>query len=181
MYRRLGVVFETTNFTYSFSFLSQTEKDSRPTVTATALYNGQNGTRGISRPSVLDGRLRVKNDDWLPQWSRHLWGTALFVVLAGHLLVCYLITLWHSLPYWRSPKLSTMTLGEWQAMVAPNGRFSKLVGLDVAWDDYVNTILIPLMSAMCTAPEEDIFNHPVEEILGEAPKFALSTQTLIMG
>lgn len=165
LYKRLGVAFQQSDFTYSFSFITSSRSDGRPAVTATALYNGSNGTRGVSKPSILDQPPRSKNDGWSGPWLT-LWGTALFILLAVHLGMCYAITLWHSLPYRRSRRISTMTLGEWANWVAPTGRLSKFIGLDVAWRDYVQTILVPLMSAMCTAPEEDIFNHPVEEILG---------------
>ncbi|KAG2023210.1 hypothetical protein CC2G_000888 [Coprinopsis cinerea AmutBmut pab1-1] len=164
-YRRLGVSFQPSNFTYSFSFLSSSEKHRPPTVTATALYNGANGLKGVSKPSVLNELPGSKNDSWLGAWAGTLWGTYMFLVLTFHLALCYAITLWQSLPFWRSKRLATMTLEEWAKDVAPNGQLSRWIGLDVAWQDYVHTILVPLMSAMCTAPEEDVFNHPVEEIL----------------
>lgn len=40
------------------------------------------------------------------------------------------------------------------------------MGLDLAWRDFTYTVLLPLFSAVCTAPEEDVLQHPVEEFLG---------------
>lgn len=36
-----------------------------------------------------------------------------------------------------------------------------------AWGEYAFTVLLPLFSAVCTAPEDDVLRHPVEEFLGE--------------
>ncbi|TFK30674.1 hypothetical protein FA15DRAFT_579639 [Coprinopsis marcescibilis] len=161
LYRSLGVAFRASNFTYSFSFLDSAST----TITTTALYNGGNGLQGVSKPTILIGPQKTKDEHLLDYWTRQLFATALFVLITAQLAVCYAITLWQCLPYWRSSRISKLTLGEWANDVAPKGRVAQLTGMDIAWDDYVQTMLIPLMSAMCTAPEEDILNHPVEEIL----------------
>ena len=60
-----------------------------------------------------------------------------------------------------------MTVGDWVMEVAPSGQLAQWTKLDVAWRDYVETVFLPLMSAMTTSSEDDVLTHPVEEILGE--------------
>jgi hypothetical protein len=38
--------------------------------------------------------------------------------------------------------------------------------MDLAWRDYTQTVLLPLFSAICTAPDIEVQCHPVEEFLG---------------
>jgi hypothetical protein len=86
--------------------------------------------------------------------------------------VAYLWLLWLSAPSYRRADISTMTLREWTTRTAPGGPFFRLVGAEERWRGFVSEILIPLFSAVCTAPTEDIWNHPVEEILGQPTHFS---------
>ncbi|PPQ67386.1 hypothetical protein CVT25_005965 [Psilocybe cyanescens] len=54
---------------------------------------------------------------------------------------------------------------EWASQATPQSTLSSWLGLDAAWTDYIHSTLIPLLSAVCTAPAEDIMNHPMEEFL----------------
>lgn len=141
LYKSLGVAFRKADFSYSFSFLTPPTKDHGRKITATMIYNGG---------SFL---------------LHKTWSTGLFVILTAQLLLCYVMTLFYSLPFWRSSKLSAMKFGDWAKNVAPKGMLARRTGMDIAWQDYFQTVLLPLFSAVCTAPEMDIFNHPAEEFL----------------
>lgn len=138
-------------------------------VTTTAIYEGASGLKGVSKPAILRGAPYDKEQNFLLHLFSKAWGTGLFFMLTIQVACCFAITLWHSIPFRRPKKVSTMTLGEWVMDVAPTGGLAKWTRMDVAWGDYVETILLPLMSAMTTAPEDDVLNHPVEEILGGQP------------
>lgn len=165
LYEKLGVSFRKANFSYSFSFMSQPKERDNRSVTTTMIYNGSSGSAGVSKPTILGGVPQQKGQNYLLYLLGKLWGTGLFILLTMQIAVCFAMTIWHSIPVRRPQKLSTMTLGEWVQEVAPTGEIARLTGMDVAWGDYVETILLPLMSAMTTAPEDDVMNHPVEEIL----------------
>lgn len=160
-------MFREANFSYSFSFMVQPKETQHRRVTTTMIYNGASGLAGVSKPTVLGGAPQGKDQQYIFYLFGKLWGTGLFVILTVQLALCYALTIWHSIPIWRPKKISTMTLGEWATDVAPTGGFAKWLGMDVAWGDYMETILLPLMSGMTTAPEADVLDHPVEEILGE--------------
>ena len=141
--------------------------DQKRRITTTMIHNGASGRHGLSKPAILGGLPRGKDQLYLFYVFAKLWGAGLFAVLTMQIAVCYAITLWHSIPIWRSKDIETMSLGEWVMEVEPSGHVARWLGLDVAWRDFVETMLLPLMSAMTTATEEDVLSHPVEEILGE--------------
>lgn len=128
LYKSLGVAFRKADFSYSFSFLTPPTKDHGRKITATMIYNGG---------SFL---------------LHKTWSTGLFVILTAQLLLCYVMTLFYSLPFWRSSKLSAMKFGDWAKNVAPKGMLARRTGMDIAWQDYFQTVLLPLFSAVCTAP-----------------------------
>jgi hypothetical protein len=41
-----------------------------------------------------------------------------------------------------------------------------MVGFDKRWRTFMQDVCIPLFSAVCTAPRNDVENHPAEEFLG---------------
>lgn len=41
-----------------------------------------------------------------------------------------------------------------------------MVGLDKRWRTFMQDVCIPLFSAVCTAPLNDVETHPAEEFLG---------------
>ena len=178
LYKSLGVAFRKADFSYSFSFLTPPTKDHGRKITATMIYNGGSGRAGVSMPSILNSQ-QSKNQSFLPSLLHKSWSTGLFVILTAQLLLCYVMTLFYSLPFWRSSKLSAMKFGDWAKNVAPNGMLAKWTGMDIAWQDYFQTVLLPLFSAVCTAPEMDIFNHPAEEFLGAYHSFLCVVAHLI--
>jgi hypothetical protein len=60
-----------------------------------------------------------------------------------------------------------MSLRQWSEITVPKNPIAKWIGLDEAWREFTSALLVPFYSALCTASCEDIWNHPVEEILGE--------------
>lgn len=158
LYKSLGVAFRKADFSYSFSFLTPPTKDHGRKITATMIYNGGSGRAGVSMPSILKSQ-RLKNQGFLPFLLHKTWSTGLFVILTAQLLLCYVMTLFYSLPFWRSSKLSAMKFGDWAKNVAPKGMLARRTGMDIAWQDYFQTVLLPLFSAVCTAPL--LWNSPL--------------------
>lgn len=62
---------------------------------------------------------------------------------------------------------SSMTFREWIDMKTPESGIARWAGWDRRWQEYARDVLVPLYSAVCTAPEEVVWDHPVEEFLGE--------------
>lgn len=128
------------------------------------IYNGGSGRAGVSKPSSLGGDR--KNLEWLASTIQRAWATGLFICLTVQLLLCYIITIFHAVPIWRSTSISNTVFRDWAVQTKACGFLAKWCGMDVAWQNYIHSVLLPLLSAVCTAPEEDIMNHPMEEILG---------------
>lgn len=42
----------------------------------------------------------------------------------------------------------------------------RFLELDVRWQLFVEDVLVPLFSAVCTTARETVWEHPVEEFLG---------------
>jgi microfibrillar-associated protein 1 len=74
-----------------------------------------------------------------------------------------------SVPIWRSNDVEETSFAEWAERTAPTGALARWLGMDLVWRDYTQTVLLPLFSAICTAPDEDVLRHPAEEFLGEIP------------
>ncbi|PPQ98873.1 hypothetical protein CVT24_003504 [Panaeolus cyanescens] len=165
MYKNLGVAFRESDFSYSFSTLTNSHNNSGRSISTTFIYNGSSGSAGISKPSALSQPAKQLHFGTWPDAVNWIWSSLLFIYMAFHLVLCYLITLYHSLPLCRDQNISSMVFKDWLLSVKPDGVLSRILGLDVAWLSYVQHILIPLFSAVCTAPEECVLDHPVEEFL----------------
>ncbi|KAF8912905.1 hypothetical protein CPB84DRAFT_1759840 [Gymnopilus junonius] len=162
-YRRLGVKFRQADFSYSFSSLSSPESRNRA-VTTTMIYNGGSGRSGVSKPSVLGGGLTEKKGT-AAYFLQKLRISALFICLTAQLVLCYIITLYYAIPFWRPADIPNMKFRDWTVRATPNSLFFRMLGMETAWREYVQMVLIPLLSAICTSPEEDVLEYPVEEIL----------------
>ncbi|KAK0446416.1 splicing factor, Prp19-binding domain-containing protein [Desarmillaria tabescens] len=161
LYKRLGVKFTPRNFSYSFSLLSMSEKGRQ--ITAEMIYNGSSGLGGVSMPSTLD---ESKPDLGLAlQAASKAWTIGLFVIWSIHILLCYLRLLWLSIPMVRSSEVETMTYKDWVKKTHPTSLLAKWTGFEEVWTEFTHTIMVPLFSAVCTAPEQEILDHPVEEFL----------------
>ncbi|KAF8167858.1 splicing factor, Prp19-binding domain-containing protein [Crassisporium funariophilum] len=165
LYKKLGVVFRQADFSYSFSTLLPSTKLECQRITTTLIYNGGSGRAGVSKPSSFGGLVQTKIRGSSIALAQRIWATSLFLCLTIQLFLCYSITLFHAVPIWRSSKVSTSTFRGWTTKCRPRGPLARWSGMDTAWPDYVQTVLVPLLSAVCTAPEADIMNHPIEEIL----------------
>jgi len=164
LYKSLGIMFRPADFSYSFSSLFLSTNIYLRRITTTMIYNGRSGRAGISKPSSLGGS--GKNQGVLVSTIQSVWVTGLFICLTVQLLLCYIITLFHAVPIWRSASIPSTVFRDWAVQTKPRGFLVKLCGMDVAWQDYIHSVLLPLLSAVCTAPEEDVMNHPMEELLG---------------
>ncbi|KAG6857657.1 hypothetical protein H0H87_010226 [Tephrocybe sp. NHM501043] len=166
LYKRLGVAFREANFSYSFSLLTPCSPTQDRQINTTMIYNGLSGCAGVSIPSILEEPYRVtKGKGLLKRAFARMWTLGLFVLVTLHLLVCYVRTLYYAMPFGRPKEVEKMTFGAWAQWSVPRGLLVRWTGMDFAWKDYVETVLLPLFSAVCTAPEEDVMNHPVEEFL----------------
>ncbi len=130
------------------------------------IYNGASGREGVGKPSYLRPSAGKKQHA-VHNLGLELWSSVVFVHMTLQVVICFLITLYHSLPFRRAKSIESVTLRQWTAEVTPTGYLSRLIGLDAAWKEYVQTILVPVVSAVCTAPESNVMDHPMEEILGE--------------
>lgn len=168
LYRSLGVKFREADFSYSFSSLSfPASKLATRRITATMIYNGASGRAGVGKPSNFRDAFSKNYNDQIFAFATESWSSIIFLYVTIQIIICFLFTLYHSLPFWRPKNLPNITLRQWALQVTPTGYISRLIRMDTAWKDYVQTILIPLVSAVCTAPEDDVLNHPVEELLGK--------------
>ncbi|KIY47003.1 hypothetical protein FISHEDRAFT_46098 [Fistulina hepatica ATCC 64428] len=179
LYKSLGVAFQPANFTYSFSHLLRTSStigkfEEQRQIIAYMLYNGSSGRRGISVPAILQdfagGRVRPKgylltSHDRFLAGAAWIWTMALFVLSSLQLLFCYLWLISYSIPLFRSRATSCMSFIDWADESAPSNFLARWLGLDTVWDAFVTSVLVPLFSAVCTAPESMVLAHPVEEFL----------------
>jgi hypothetical protein len=136
-------------------------------MTTTTVYNGSSGRSGIGMPSILHGLyLETKDRPWLVRLAARLFTFGLFALMALQLAFCYLRLLWLALPVMRHQHVQTMSFRDWVEDTTPSGTVARFVGADRGWEAFIEDILIPLFSAICTAPEDDVMGHPVEEFLG---------------
>ncbi|KAL0950477.1 hypothetical protein HGRIS_007289 [Hohenbuehelia grisea] len=165
LYKRIGVSFLEADFTYSFSRLAYKNTGGRQ-ITASSIYNGASGRRGIGMPSTLRKIYAQRKDHssslLLAARVTSLW---LFAVMTLRLVVCYLRLLLHSVPVFRDPRLPGMTFSQWAEETTPHTLLARCLGLDTMWKQFVTDILMPLFSAICTASKDDIIDHPAEEML----------------
>jgi len=176
LYRHLGVQFRRADFTYSFNTIKMPTSFS-PTkklkMRTTMLYNGQNGRRGLGIPSEYLTNNEEKLVETSPLTILEGWITSIpyllvFAFWTLCMFISYLRLIRLSSPIYRKwrPAGKEERLDEWMERTRPYGRFGNFLRIDRAWEDFVRSMIIPLFSAVCTAPEEDIWAHPVSEILG---------------
>jgi len=170
LYKHLGVAFREADFSYSFSLLTPPTSSRVKQITTTMIYNGNSGLGGLSMPSLLDEPYHfTKGHGFLVRGITKAWTMVLFMYFTTCITMCFLRMLFLSLPVWRSKDVSKTTFAEWAEQTVPTGALARWTGMDFVWRDYTQTVLLPLFSAICTAPDEDVQRHPVEEFLGELP------------
>jgi hypothetical protein len=157
LYRRLGVEFRRADFSYSFSSLTRGIQNS-PDLRTYFIYNGSSGVKGVSLPSNDPAGHTSQN-------LSHKLISFLFFALATLVLLCNYIRLaLLSSPFLRpSP---SVTFRQWASRTTPKGILARWARLDASWRDFTEDILLPMFSAVCTAPEEDVYAHPATEFLG---------------
>jgi len=182
LYTRLGVLFRRSDFSYSFSFLNalpshhaeDSEQDAvqRPTVPLhpTIIYDGASGRAGISVPTVLKQVYTT-----LPRHTfRRVWTQVTFFFTFASsmaaLLFIFIRLQFLASPWLRGESATEVSWVEWVEHMTPRGPLARMTGLDVRWRAFVHDVCMPLFSAVCTAPREDIEEHPAEEFLGASIK-----------
>ncbi|KAJ7748473.1 hypothetical protein DFH07DRAFT_829807 [Mycena maculata] len=160
LYTKLGVSFRPKDFSYSFSLFDLAEKTHR--MRTTIIYNGASGRDGVGMPSWLrDLHLYRKGCRAVTR----AFALGLFILSAIQLLVCYVRLIFFALPPARPKRLNTLTFEAWAAETVPRNFIARALGFDAIWRSFTHDVLIPLFSAVCTAPEEAINAHPVEDFL----------------
>ena len=176
LYTRLGVLFRRSNFSYSFSFInalpSHVHRDAfaiRPTV----IYNGASGRTGISVPTALKQVYTTLPHQPLRRTFRRARARLTFFLTFGlsmAILVYFFVRLqFLASPWLRGKNARELSWAEWAERMTPRGSLARITGLDTRWRAFMQDLCLPLFSAVCTAPREDIEEHPAEEFLGASP------------
>ncbi|TFK57666.1 FAD/NAD(P)-binding domain-containing protein [Heliocybe sulcata] len=163
LYKELGVSFKKSDFSYSFSFAAPTRAGCH-TIVTNMIYNGSSGMRGVSLPSVLKAQYQQVKET-VPRLALQYSAIALFVLATMQLLLNYVRLLVMAAPLFRSSQVPHMTFCQWARHTAPSGSLARFTSADSAWIEFLTSVVLPLFSAVCTASEADIMQHPVEEIL----------------
>lgn len=180
LYNHLGISIEKTNFTYSFATATN---PTRPTI----LYNGSNGTRGISLPAHLRSHIYLKaSRQSLTQIAQHVvqvkqFVSDLLVLVLGYLQLL-MVALWHNkLGHTTSlhHPLGSCTLRDlvqqpfprpkeppatWSALavLVVEKVLRRIITLDRR---FVRATLVPLFSAVMTSSSESVWDSPASQVL----------------
>ncbi|KAE9409396.1 hypothetical protein BT96DRAFT_962482 [Gymnopus androsaceus JB14] len=166
LYTHLGIPFRKTNFSYSFSRLTPKSGDSSTKITTDMIYNGNSGTAGVSMPSsMIRDRTGVPSSSFAIRAATEACVYGTFVLISIRLLILYLRIMILSIPIFRPHRVEEMTFRTWSTMTVPRGFLARWTMLDLAWIEFSRDVLAPLFSAVCTAPESTVYDHPVEEFL----------------
>ncbi len=164
LYKSLGIEFREADFTYSFSSLHSGQSEER-SIKTTFIYNGASGRAGFGKPSSFPSS--VNKRQYQDTLFRRFWADLRYYIFIFQTVFCFLITLYHSLPFRRPNSVNDIVFRNWVNCVAPKGLLARLTGMDAAWNSYVRMVLVPLFSAVCTSPAADVMDHPVEDFLGK--------------
>ncbi|TDL28936.1 hypothetical protein BD410DRAFT_781495 [Rickenella mellea] len=159
LYKAIGVKFRQSDFSYSFSKL--TGQSENRSITTFMIYNGASGRAGISMPSAF--WTSMKGTTYPFHFISNI--LAVFMFIGSTLLLAFnyiRISLLSAPPFRPAPDL---TFGDWVEHSSPKGILARTIGLDAKWREFCMAIIVPLFSAVCTAPSEDILAHPVQEFL----------------
>lgn len=167
LYQSLGVAFRQADFSYSFSLFSPSTKQACRKITTTMIYNGASGREGVSMPSMMnDAYLNTKGNSMLVRTQTRIATLALFILVTMQVVYNYLRLIFLSVPFLRPAGSEKKTFREWTLDAVPRGVLARWSGMDVSWANFTREVLVPLFSAVCTASEVDIMDHPMEEFLG---------------
>lgn len=174
LYKHLGISFRKTDFSYSFSRLIPETVYAPRKITTDVIYNGNSGIAGMSIPSSMRLNEKVLSSIHAAASGAHAYG--IFTLMCFKLLILYIRVLFLSIPIFRPQGVEEMTFRTWSASTTPRGFIAQCTMLDLAWVEFTQDLLVPLFSAVCTAPESNVYDHPVEEFLGRL--FSVSQMTL---
>ncbi|KAJ7785717.1 hypothetical protein B0H16DRAFT_2662 [Mycena metata] len=160
LYTKLGVAFRQADFSYSFSLFSQSDKT--PPLRTTMIYNGASGRDGVGMPAWMQD-LHLYRKGY--RAVMRLFALGLFILSTVQLLVCYTRLIFLALPVMRPKRYNDMNFQEWAADTVPRNFIARFCGFDATWKSFTRDVLIPLFSAVCTAPEEAVNAHPAEDFL----------------
>ncbi|KAH9177027.1 hypothetical protein EDB89DRAFT_2204805 [Lactarius sanguifluus] len=175
-YTRLGVLFRRSNYSYSFSFLDalphRTEESEKEPVHQAAfaihptlIYNGASGRAGISAPTVLKQVYTTLPHRTFQRARAQLAFLFAFAFSLATLVFFFLRLQFLASPWLRGKSAEELSWAEWTERMAPRGPLARMAGLDARWRAFVQDVCVPLFSAVCTAPREDVEEHPAEEFL----------------
>ncbi|KIK70345.1 hypothetical protein GYMLUDRAFT_147561 [Collybiopsis luxurians FD-317 M1] len=165
LYKHLGISFKESDFSYSFSRLIPKNRDSARQITADMIYNGNSGAAGVSMPSSLTSLRKGKTSSFAAYAACQIYVYGIFALVCFRLLILYVRILILSIPVLRPHRVEEMTFRAWSEHMVPRGFLARWTMLDIAWVEFTQSVLVPLFSAVCTAPENSVYEHPVEEFL----------------
>ncbi|KAH8101635.1 hypothetical protein BXZ70DRAFT_106039 [Cristinia sonorae] len=158
----------------------------------TMIYNGQSGLKGVGMPtSLFPPAATGYSPSALAAWA---WAYAGFVLSTIFVLIFYLRLVMFSLPLRlnttpTTPRRQTYrhqltnalltlsskllpcrppadtTLREWTVLTTPSSPIARFLSLDTRWQEFVQHVIVPLFSAVCTCGEEMVWELPIEEVL----------------
>ncbi|KAH8992089.1 splicing factor, Prp19-binding domain-containing protein [Lactarius akahatsu] len=177
-YTRLGVLFRRSNYSYSFSFLDalpshhHTEESEKEPVHQAAfaihptlIYNGASGRAGISAPTVSKQVYTTLPHRTFQRARAQLAFLFAFAFSMACLVFFFLRLQFLASPWLRGESARELSWAEWTERMTPRGPLARMAELDARWRAFVQDVCVPLFSAVCTAPREDVEEHPAEEFL----------------
>ena len=118
-------------------------------------------------PSYMEAAYHAtRGQGLLVRAATRAWTFVMFALMTVQMIMCYLRLLCLAVPLCRTRSSELITFGEWAELTVPGGFLARWSGANVVWREFVYMVLLPLFSAVCTAPAEDVLRHPVEEFLG---------------
>lgn len=167
LYNYLGVQFREANFSYSFSWLEFAQRGTNMALRPHFIYNGASGRAGLGIPTRwfaddIDQKSTLSQYRFvglvLPQMIIYLF---FMLQLFYHFIRLHVLSI--PMLYRHNSK---ETLAEWTKRTTPSSFVARFLGMDTAWSNFIDQVVVPLFSAICTATSDDVYRHPVNEILG---------------
>jgi hypothetical protein len=146
--------------------LSEKETREHSVIYPALIYNGASGRGGISVPSALRQIYTTLPHGTLRRARAQLVVVFSFVLSMASLAFIFFRLQLLASPWLRGKSSKELSWGQWVESMTPRGRILRMVGLDKRWRTFMQDVCIPLFSAVCTAPRNDIESHPAEEFLG---------------
>ncbi|KAH7345149.1 hypothetical protein B0J17DRAFT_30410 [Rhizoctonia solani] len=158
-YDHLGVALKLHDYSYSFSTKAAGSSGPNASQIKThMIYNGASGRAGMGIPSTIYAAQGTKPPNVIVMFFGFVQWLLATLVLAIHYFRLFLL----SRPASRKPThLCRETLRDWAQRTTQQNFISRMLG----WEAFVAAIIVPLFSAVCTAPMINVWDHPAAEIL----------------